>query len=188
MRCLLPFLAALLITTSSAFVQPTNLNLASVRQSRKAFGSTPCPYSRKDPSRLSAQAALPMDNTADIFSSASSTVTVSAATVDPTSFLSSVLGGLLGSPAILLIPVLAAVAVDFILLGVGTSTLCWWLANNYLLAGKGSHTHTVEQRVEWLYAFDIHCNSFFPLFLLLYVIHFFLLPFLLGGTLRLGTL
>ena len=111
MRCLLPFLAALLITTSSAFVQPTNLNLASVRQSRKAFGSTPCPYSRKDPSRLSAQAALPMDNTADIFSSASSTVTVSAATVDPTSFLSSVLGGLLGSPAILLIPVLAAVAV-----------------------------------------------------------------------------
>ena len=56
-----------------------------------------------------------MDTTADIFSltstSASSTVAVSAATVDPTSFLSSVLGGLLGSPAILLIPVLAAVAV-----------------------------------------------------------------------------
>merc|ERR1719261_515051 len=102
MRSLLPFLASLLIAASSAFVQPTSLNLASVRQSRKAFSSTP--YSRKDPSRLSAQAALPMDNTADIFSSASSTVTVSAATVDPTSFLSSVLGGLLGSPAILLIP------------------------------------------------------------------------------------
>ena len=36
---------------------------------------------------------------------------VSAATVDPTSFLSSVLGGLLGSPAIILVPVLAAVGV-----------------------------------------------------------------------------
>lgn len=110
---LLPVLAALLITASSAFVQPTNLNLASARQSRKTFGSAP--YSRNDPSRLSARAALPTVAAADIFSlppsSASSTVTVSAATVDPTSFLSSVLGGLLGSPAILLIPVLAAVAV-----------------------------------------------------------------------------
>jgi len=32
-----------------------------------------------------------------------------------------------------------------------------------------------------MYAFDIHCNSFFPLFLLLYVVQFFLLPFLLSG-------
>jgi hypothetical protein len=32
-----------------------------------------------------------------------------------------------------------------------------------------------------MYAFDIHCNSFFPLFLLLYVLQFFLLPFLLNG-------
>ena len=36
-------------------------------------------------------------------------------------------------------------------------------------------------QVEWMYAFDIHCNSFFPLFLLLYVLQFFLLPFLLNG-------
>ena len=113
MRFLLPFLASLLIAASSAFVQPANLNLASARQSRGAFSSTP--YKRNDPSRLSAHGALPTDAAADIFSlassSAPSTVTVSAATVDPTSLLSSVLGGLLGSPAILLIPVLAAVAV-----------------------------------------------------------------------------
>lgn len=28
--------------------------------------------------------------------------------------------------------------------------------------------HAVEQRVEWAYAFDVHCNSFFPLFIVLY--------------------
>jgi hypothetical protein len=33
--------------------------------------------------------------------------------------------------------------------------------------------------VEWLYSFDIHCNAFFPLFLILYVLQYFLLPFLL---------
>ena len=111
MRFLLPFLAALLIAASSAFVQPATLNLASARQSRGTFSSTP--YSHNDPSRLSAHGALPTDAAADMFSLASSpsTVTVSAATVDPTSLLSSVLGGLLGSPAILLLPVLAAVAV-----------------------------------------------------------------------------
>lgn len=28
-------------------------------------------------------------------------------------------------------------------------------------------THIQKQQVEWLYAFDIHCNSFFPLFIVL---------------------
>ena len=114
MRFLLPFLASLLIAASSAFVQPATLNLASARQSRGTFSSTP--YSRNDQSHLSAHGALPTGAAADLFSlasssSAPSTVTVSAATVDPTSLLSSVLGGLLGSPAILLVPILAAAAV-----------------------------------------------------------------------------
>lgn len=30
--------------------------------------------------------------------------------------------------------------------------------------------HSVDQDVEWLYAFDVHCNAFFPLFVLLYVV------------------
>ena len=34
-------------------------------------------------------------------------------------------------------------------------------------------------QVEWLHAFDIHCNAFFPLFLLLYVVQYMLLPILL---------
>ena len=30
--------------------------------------------------------------------------------------------------------------------------------------------HSVDQSVEWAYAFDVHCNSFFPLFLITYVL------------------
>nr|KAJ0197065.1 hypothetical protein LSAT_V11C700375880 [Lactuca sativa] len=32
----------------------------------------------------------------------------------------------------------------------------------------------------WLYAFDVHCNSFFPMFIVLYVIHFFISPLLVA--------
>lgn len=31
-------------------------------------------------------------------------------------------------------------------------------------------TFFVEQRVEWQFAFDIHCNAFFILFIFLYVV------------------
>jgi len=32
-----------------------------------------------------------------------------------------------------------------------------------------------------MYAFDVHCNSYFPLFVLLYVVQFALCPVLLAG-------
>jgi UNC-50 family len=51
------------------------------------------------------------------------------------------------------------------------------VANRYLLV-RGVHHE--QQRVEWSYAFDIHCNSFFPFFLICYVLHFFFLPVLLA--------
>merc|ERR1712176_247992 len=66
-----------------------------------------------------------------------------------------------------------------------------WFGSGVVLASVGrgisiqhltvhqSNNH-VKQRVEWLYAFDIHCNAFFPLFVLLYVVQFFLLPFVLS--------
>ena len=38
----------------------------------------------------------------------------------------------------------------------------------------------MEQRVEWLYAFDVHCNAFFAAFLAAYVLHFLALPVALG--------
>lgn len=71
-----------------------------------------------------------------------------------------------------------SVVVDFGMVGVAAATLGWYLANHYLLMDNtGSHTN--EQTVEWLYAFDVHCNSFFPLFVLLYVVQYFLLMVLL---------
>ena len=36
--------------------------------------------------------------------------------------------------------------------------------------------------MEWLYAFDIHCNSFFVSFLFTHVLQYLLLPLLLSDT------
>jgi hypothetical protein len=49
-----------------------------------------------------------------------------------------------------------------------------WISNKYMRTQPT--VHTVDQTVEWLYCFDIHCNSFFPTYLLLYVLQFFFLP------------
>eukprot|EP00927_Polykrikos_kofoidii_P078724 TRINITY_DN7553_c0_g1_i1.p1 TRINITY_DN7553_c0_g1~~TRINITY_DN7553_c0_g1_i1.p1 ORF type:complete len:246 (+),score=30.10 TRINITY_DN7553_c0_g1_i1:136-873(+) len=67
----------------------------------------------------------------------------------------------------------------FALSGAAIATLSWFISNKYL---RVKSFHGVEQRMEWMYAFDIHCNAFFPLFLVLYVIHYFLLPFLVQPT------
>jgi len=70
----------------------------------------------------------------------------------------------------------STILVDFLTVGCIVATIGWWAANKYL---RVHGIHSVEQKVEWLYSFDVHCNSFFPLFLLLYVFQFFLLPVLL---------
>lgn len=41
------------------------------------------------------------------------------------------------------------------------------LANRYL---RQYHSHSVEQEVEWLYAFDVHVNAFSCSFMLTYVL------------------
>jgi hypothetical protein len=73
--------------------------------------------------------------------------------------------------------VLYSVVVDWFLVGICIASTCGHLANKYL---KQHHSHSVEQEVEWLYAFDVHANSFFCSFLLTYVLQYFLLPLLLG--------
>lgn len=52
-------------------------------------------------------------------------------------------------------------------LGMGfvLASLCREIANRSLTVHQSS-SH-VKQQVEWLYAFDIHCNSFLPVFVLL---------------------
>lgn len=72
---------------------------------------------------------------------------------------------------------LSAMLIDFIGLGFVTATVGWWLSNKFLRVPP--RAHNIEQAVEWLYAFDVHCNSYFPLFLLLYPAQFFLVPVLL---------
>lgn len=70
--------------------------------------------------------------------------------------------------------ILYAVIVDFGLVGIIVASLGWYLANQYLLVDS-TGSHTTDQKVEWLYAFDVHCNSFFPFFMVLYVVQYFLL-------------
>ena len=60
---------------------------------------------------------------------------------------------------------LYSVLFNWIGLGFIVATLGREMANRYLTDHKSS-SH-VRQSVEWLYAFDIHCNAFFPVFVLL---------------------
>ena len=48
-------------------------------------------------------------------------------------------------------------------------------------SGRGASTATARAHecVEWLYAFDVHCNAFVPLYVLLHVVQLLLLPLLL---------
>ncbi|KAF5444338.1 hypothetical protein F2P56_036823, partial [Juglans regia] len=76
--------------------------------------------------------------------------------------------------------VISVLLFHFLITGVVIATSCWFLTNSYLREEAPFNSHVVEQRVEWLYAFDVHCNSFFPIFVLLYVIHYFLSPLLVA--------
>mmetsp|Transcript_578 Transcript_578/g.1009 ORF Transcript_578/g.1009 Transcript_578/m.1009 type:complete len:259 (-) Transcript_578:2073-2849(-) len=66
---------------------------------------------------------------------------------------------------------------DWLLVGFTVTSVCSHLANKYM---RQYHSHSVEQDVEWLYAFDVHANSFFCSFLLTYVVQYFLLPILMS--------
>mmetsp|Transcript_3119 Transcript_3119/g.10306 ORF Transcript_3119/g.10306 Transcript_3119/m.10306 type:complete len:282 (+) Transcript_3119:1359-2204(+) len=67
--------------------------------------------------------------------------------------------------------VVAGVAVHWLAAGFLASTGATFLANRYLRKNE-----IKGPTVEWLYAFDVHCNAFFVYFVGSYVLHFFLLP------------
>ncbi|XP_075488172.1 uncharacterized protein LOC142527293 [Primulina tabacum] len=75
--------------------------------------------------------------------------------------------------------VISVLLFHFLVTGTILATCFWLLTNNYLRE-EALNSHVVEQRVEWLYSFDVHLNSFFPMFVLLYVVHYFLSPLLLA--------
>lgn len=71
-----------------------------------------------------------------------------------------------------------SLVINFLLTGAIIATLTRTVANQHLVATTSS-SH-VRQSVEWMYAFDVHCNAFFPFFVLLYCVQFFLIPIVLG--------
>ena len=58
--------------------------------------------------------------------------------------------------------------------GVLIASACWFIANRYMRVSQVPHS--VEQEVEWLYAFDVHCNSYVPVLMLVHVLQYCLLP------------
>ena len=74
-----------------------------------------------------------------------------------------------------------SIGIHYIGLGFILATLTRTIANQHLQ--NSYSTSHVKQTVEWLYAFDIHCNAFFPAFVLLYGLQFFLLQIVLGTSL-----
>ena len=89
--------------------------------------------------------------------------------------------------------VLYVVVVDFIIFSLIVATFNWFITNRFLVQGgsggangstiprsSGPGSFLVKQRVEWFYAFDVHCNSFFPAFIVLHVLQFLLLPIILN--------
>ncbi|KAI8824906.1 UNC-50 [Fimicolochytrium jonesii] len=69
--------------------------------------------------------------------------------------------------------ILWMVFIDFLLVGAVVATALWAFTNRFLLQ---HNPHSVQQSVEWAYAFDVHCNSFFPMFLVTYVLQLFFIP------------
>ena len=63
--------------------------------------------------------------------------------------------------------------------GLAAATAHAVLANAFL-QDRSRGSHSVAQSVEWLYAFDVHCDAFFVYFLVAYVGHYLVLPLALG--------
>ena len=60
-----------------------------------------------------------------------------------------------------------AVVVDWFLVSLAVASTCSYVANKYL---RQRHSHSVEQEVEWMYAFDVHLNSYMCSFMLTHVL------------------
>ncbi|KAF8632047.1 hypothetical protein AX15_002069 [Amanita polypyramis BW_CC] len=67
---------------------------------------------------------------------------------------------------------------DYLLSGIIIASILW-LISNHLLLSPPTHSTPADSRVEWAYAFDVHTNAFFPLYLTLYLAQVFLVPILL---------
>ncbi|KAK9319997.1 UNC-50 family-domain-containing protein [Lipomyces orientalis] len=90
------------------------------------------------------------------------------------------------------------VFVDFLLIGSIIATIGWLLAGRFLRQRSTRGIMSMAQqdnKLEWAYCFDVHCNSFLIIWFSLYVLQFVMLPIiikdnwfslLLGNSLYLG--
>lgn len=62
--------------------------------------------------------------------------------------------------------------VDFFLFGFAIATAFWLILNRPRFKFRSA----VESQVEWAYCFDVHCNAFLIIWVLLYFLQFVLLP------------
>ncbi|KAJ1718042.1 hypothetical protein LPJ61_006916, partial [Coemansia biformis] len=72
-----------------------------------------------------------------------------------------------------LVPLLG---INYVLAGVVLATATWAVANRFL---RHQNVHAADQRVEWQYALDVHCNAFFVFFAIAYVLQLLFLPLLM---------
>jgi len=64
---------------------------------------------------------------------------------------------------------------DFLGVGIIMATAVWLLSKVFLIP-PDTASHEIGSSLEWSYAFDVHTNSFFPLYLSLYLVQLFLAP------------
>jgi hypothetical protein len=72
--------------------------------------------------------------------------------------------------------VLYCVLVDWLLVGFVVASTCCHISNKYLKSVTSAHA--AAQDVEWVYAFDVHCNAFICSYAVTYVLQYFMLPLL----------
>ena len=60
-----------------------------------------------------------------------------------------------------------SILINWLGFGVVMASVGTLLSNNHLNQASERSSNHVKQSVEWLYAFDVHCNAFVPLFVLL---------------------
>ncbi len=70
--------------------------------------------------------------------------------------------------------------INYLVVGALVASGMWLYTNRFLMGA--AMLHEVRKEVEWQYCFDVHCNSYFPYFVLTHVIHFVLLPVVSGNS------
>ena len=69
------------------------------------------------------------------------------------------------------------IMINWLFIAIFMASTTSYIANKFLIV---HHSHSVEQKVEWLFAFDIHLNASFCSFMITYVLQYFLLPILIS--------